>query len=56
MEHYWDDDEQQWKPLTNYQFIVTMNPEALANFLSKEFCNGNVEQHILEWLYSAKED
>ena len=56
MEFYWDDNEYQWKPLTNYGFIVTRNPETLAEFLSKEFCNGCDQEGILAWLNSVKED
>lgn len=56
LERYWHDESREWKPLTNYQFIMTMSPEALAEFLSKEFCDGQWQQSLLEWLYQERSE
>lgn len=55
-EQYWSDETKSWEPLTNYGYVVTLSPEALAEFFSKEFCDGQWEQSILEWLYQERSE
>ena len=55
-EQRWNNATGQWEPQTNYDYIKNMNPEKLAEFLSKQFCYGYGEPQILEWLNRRRED
>lgn len=50
MKQRWNDQTGHWEPMTNYDYVCSLDRASLAKFLSVEFCNGIAEELLIKWL------